>query len=169
MRLGRGARELTAFVREVLMPGGPDAVPRLDPAARRFRLAYGRSRIHRWGVFAAEPIPKRRRVIEYTGQRIDSCEAYRRRVRPHIYLYWVGPGRAIDGAVGGSGAEFINHSCEPNLIARLCKGRIHFVSLRRIEAGEELLVDYRIAGASRLLECACGAPSCRGFINRVTD
>lgn len=169
MRRSREKRELTAFVREVLVPGGPDAVPRLEPDVCRFRLTYDRSRIHRWGIFAAEPIPKRRRVIEYTGQRIGSAEAYRRRLRPHIYLYWVSPRRAIDGAVGGSGAEFVNHSCEPNLIARVRKGRVHFVSLRRIEAGEELLVDYQITGAARLLECACGAPSCRGFMNRAAD
>lgn len=158
--------ELTAFVREVLLPGGPDAVPRLDPAACRFALRHGRSAIHRWGIFCAEPIPARRRVIEYTGQKIDWAEAYRRRIRARIYLYWTGPRSAIDGAIGGSGAEFINHSCEPNLIARIRRGRVMLVSLRRIEAGEELLLDYQIGGNDTLLECRCGAPSCRGYMNR---
>jgi len=158
--------EITAFVREVVLPGGPDAVPRLDPRACRFALSWGRSPIHRWGIFAAEPIPKRRRVIEYTGQNIGRAEAYRRRLRTNIYLYWVGPERAIDGAIGGSGAEFINHSCEPNLIARVRAGRVMLVSLRRIDIGEELLVDYRITGDVPLIPCRCGSPSCRGFLNR---
>lgn len=158
--------ELTAFVREVLLPGGPDAVPRLDPTACRFALAYGRSAIHRWGIFCAEPIPARRRVIEYTGEKINWAEAYRRRIRPCIYLYWTGPRSAIDGAIGGSGAEFINHSCAPNLIARVRRGRVTLVSLRRIGAGEELLLDYQITGDGSWLECRCGSPSCRGFMNR---
>lgn len=158
--------ELTAFVREVVLPGGPDATPRLDPGACHFALTPGRSPIHRWGIFAAEPIPARRRVIEYVGQVIDTSEAYRRRIRPHIYLFWIRPGRAIDGAIGGSGAEFINHGCEPNLVARVRGSGVTLVSLRRIERGEELLLDYQITGDVRLLECRCGAPSCRGFMNR---
>lgn len=157
--------ELTAFVREVVLPGGADAVPHLEPGACYFALTHGRSPIHRWGIFAGEPIPARRRVIEYTGQRISASEAYRRRLRPHIYLFWIGPGRAIDGAIGGSGAEFINHGCEPNLVARVRGGRVTLVSLRPIEPGDELLLDYRIAGNGQLLECRCGAPGCRGFMN----
>lgn len=165
-RTGPEDDELTAFVREVVLPGGPDAVPRLDPRACRFELTFGASPIHRWGIFAAEPIPKRRRVIEYTGQKIGWAEAYRRRVRPNIYLYWVGPRRAIDGAIGGSGAEYINHGCDPNLVARVRRGRVMLVSLRRIAAGEELLVDYRITGDVPLIPCRCGSASCRGFLNR---
>jgi SET domain-containing protein len=156
--------ELTAFVREVLLPGGPDPVPRIDSAACRFRLRFGRSVIHRWGVFAAEPIPARRRVIEYTGQKIGIEETWRRRVRPHLYIFWAGPKTAIDGAIGGSGAEYINHGCEPNLVARVRGGRVTLVSRRRIPPGEELLLDYRIRGGPPLA-CRCGAPSCRGFMN----
>ena len=167
VRGGRPVSELTAFVREVVLPGGPDAVPRIEPGACYFAVTSGRSPIHRWGVFAAEPIPARRRVIEYTGQVIDAREAYRRRIRPYIYLFWIGPRRAIDGAVGGSGAEFINHGCEPNLVARVRRGRVMLVSLRRIEPGEELLYDYRITGGAELLPCRCGAPSCRGFMNLI--
>ncbi|MBI4566736.1 MAG: SET domain-containing protein-lysine N-methyltransferase [Planctomycetes bacterium] len=161
--------ERTAFVREVLLPGGPEVVPRLDPAACRYKLKFGRSRIDRWGLFAAEPIPARRRVIEYTGERIGRDEVYRRRLRPRMYVFWVSRRRAIDGAIRGSGAEFINHGCEPNLVARVRKGRVLLVSLRPIEAGEELLLDYRITGDTPLLACRCGARACRGFLNRPPD
>ena len=158
--------ELTAFVREVVLPGGPDAIPRINPSACRFNLRYGKSRIHRWGVFADEAIPARRRVIEYTGIRIGLREVRRRNMRTHLYVFWVGKRRAIDGAIGGSGAEFINHSCNPNLVARVRKGRVMLVSLRRIEKGEELLLDYMITGGAPMMECRCGAPTCRGFMNR---
>jgi len=144
-------------------------VPHIVVQACAFRLEYRPSPIHRWGIFAVEPIPARRRVIEYTGERINPREMRRRSVRPRIYIFWVSPRVAIDGAIGGSGAEFINHSCAPNLIARTRHGRIHFVSLRPIAAGEELLLDYKVGGDTPLIPCNCGSPQCRGFLNRTDD
>jgi len=115
-------RELTAFVREVVLPAGPDKLPRLRRESMRFRLRAGPSPIDRWGIFAVEEIPARRRVIEYTGERIPAAEVVRRSTRPQVYHFWVGKRTALDGALGGSGAEFINHSCAPNLVARLHGG-----------------------------------------------
>ena len=126
--------ELTAFVREVVLPGGPGTVPRIDARFSHFRLTYGPSPIHRLGIFTAEPIPVRRRVIQYAGERITVREAWRRRLRQHIYLFWFSPRFAIDGAIGGSGAEFINHSCDPNLYARVGRGRI-FLDMSLLQAG----------------------------------
>ncbi|MCL4793997.1 MAG: SET domain-containing protein-lysine N-methyltransferase [Bryobacteraceae bacterium] len=157
--------EFTAFVREVVLPGGHGARPVIDSEAACFRLCAARSRIHRWGIFAAQAIPARRRVIEYTGERIGRREAGRRGIRPNIYLYRTGVRRYIDGAIGGSGAEYINHGCEPNLIARVRKGRVMLVSLRPIATGEELLLDYRLGGGIPLLPCRCGSPLCRGYMN----
>jgi SET domain-containing protein len=162
-------RELTAFVREVVLPAGPDRVPRISAAHARFRLDARPSPIHGWGVFACEPIPARRRVIEYTGQRITGAEAWRRRLRPQVYTFLLGPDRILDGAVGGSGAEFVNHSCEPNLYARVRSGHIWFVSWRPIAAGEELLLDYQITGTEPVYPCHCGSPHCRGYMNRRLD
>ena len=158
-------RDTTAFVREVLMPGGPWDEPRIDPAACRFRLRLGESRIHRWGVYADEAIPARRRVIEYTGERIDLRESFRRRLRPQLYLFRCSARRLIDGGIGGSGAERINHGCEPNLVARFDHRRVFLLSLRPIAAGEELLLDYHVRGDIAPIPCQCGAPSCRGFLN----
>lgn len=146
------------------MPGGPDAVPRLKRSAMKFRLVSGESPIHRWGIFAGEDIPARRRVIEYTGERIDAREVVRRSLRPHVYHFWLNKRWALDGAVRGSGAEFINHSCEPNLISRVRDGHIWLVSLRPIAKGDELFFDYRLSGGQRL-KCKCGAKSCRGYMN----
>ena len=156
---------LTAFVREVLLPGGPGEQPQLDPAACAFRLRVAESSIHRWGVYADEDIPARRRVIEYTGERITLREGFRRRLRPQLYLFRCSARRLIDGGIGGSGAEYINHGCAPNLIARFDHRRVHYASLRRITRGEELLVDYHVRGDIDPIPCRCGAPDCRGFLN----
>ena len=161
----QGLDETTAFVREVLMPGGPLHQPRIDPSACAFRLRIARSRIHRWGVLADQDIPARRRVIEYTGQRITLREGRRRRLRPQLYLFRCSPRRLIDGGIGGSGAEFINHGCDPNLVARFDHRRVFLLSLRPIAKGEELLLDYHVRGDIDLLPCRCGASTCRGFLN----
>ncbi len=157
---------VTAFVREIVLPDREDLKPRIRRSACAFRLRYAPSPIHRWGIYASEAIPARRRVIEYTGERIGEREMWRRGQRHHLYLFSLGPKRAIDGGIGGSGAEFINHCCEPNLRARLSRGRIFLVSLRPIAAGEELTLDYQVGGDSPDLPCRCGAAGCRGSMRR---
>jgi len=141
---------------------------RIDNTATAFQLEARPSPIHRFGIFAGQEIPANVRVIEYAGERIGYREAERRRERPYLYLFWVAPGRLIDGAVGGSGAEFINHSCAPNVVVDIADGRVYFVSLREIVAGEELLLDYRVRADkddAPPMPCRCGAVSCRGFLN----
>ena len=73
--------------------------------------------------------------------------------------YW-----CIDGAVGGSGAELINHCCEPNAKFRREGERVWVSSLKPVARGEELLLDYRFRKGGNV-PCYCGAPSCRGTIN----
>lgn len=139
--------------------------PRIDPRFCCFRLRIGKSRIHRWGVFAEEPIPPGRKVIEYTGERISRRETKRRAERPLNYLFTLDSYWTIDGAVGGSGAEFINHSCDPNLYAKIVKGHILYMSKRAIAPGEELTVDYHFDKDVDRVPCTCGSPKCRGTIN----
>ena len=159
--------EATAFVRDVVLPGGPDARPALAATACFVALHHAHSPIHRWGIFAAERIAAGRRVIEYTGERVSPQEATRRTLRSQLYLFYLSPTQQIDGAIGGSGAEYINHSCEPNLRAAVSRRRLYLLSLRAIEAGEELLLDYRINADGPRLQCHCGALSCRGYLNAV--
>jgi len=139
--------------------------PRIDPRFCCFRLRIGRSKIHRWGVYADELIPAGRKVIEYTGERISRREAKRRAEAPYNYLFTLDAYWTIDGAVGGSGAEFINHSCEPNLYAKIVKGHILYMSKRDIALGEELTVDYHFDKDVERVACRCGSPNCRGTIN----
>ena len=88
--------------------------PHLDPRYTCFGLKLARSKIHRWGVYSTERIPAGRKVIEYTGEKISRRETKRRADGTDlIYLFTLDPYWTIDGSVGGSGAEYINHSCEP--------------------------------------------------------
>jgi uncharacterized protein len=148
-------------------------VPTIDRAFAVFPLRMGRSRIHGYGVFAGATIPRNRKVIEYAGERIRLPEAIRRLRKlfrsngaKKIYMFGVGRGWRVDALVGGSGAERINHSCKPNLRVRKIRGHVLLFSLRRIRRGEELSYDYRLSGRTIHIPCHCGAPNCRGFINR---
>lgn len=141
------------------------ALPKVDPRRACFRLRVAPSKIHGWGVFADEWIPPRRKVIEYTGERVSRREAKRRSQRPRVCLFELDAYWCLDGAVGGSGAELINHSCDPNLYAVSMKGHILYMSRRRIAPGEELTVDYRLAHDARRIPCCCGSANCRGMLN----
>jgi SET domain-containing protein len=138
--------------------------PSIDPRYACFKIAIRRSRIHRYGVYAEESIPANRKVIEYTGERINRREAKRRTEGKFTYLFAVDNYWTLDGAVGGSGAEIINHSCEPNLVSRVMKGHILYMSLRPIQAGEELTVDYHLDWNPPVTPCQCGTPKCRGTL-----
>jgi SET domain-containing protein len=139
----------------------------IDPRYANFRLSVRPSGIHRDGVYAEEPIPAQRKVIEYTGERISRRETKRRSELDLslIYLFTLDNYWTIDGSVGGSGAEYINHSCDPNIYSWIFKGHILYMSARPIAKGEELTVDYYFAKDIQKVPCRCGSPRCRGTIN----
>jgi len=139
--------------------------PVIDPRHACFRLEIRQSRIHRRGVYALERIPPRRKVIEYTGERISRRETKRRGDGPVTYLFTLDNYWTLDGAFGGSGAEIINHSCDPNIYTMIFKGHILYMSKRLIRPGEELTVDYRFSDKVEPVPCKCGSRNCRGTIN----
>jgi SET domain-containing protein len=141
------------------------AVPQINPEFASFKLRIAPSKIHRWGVYAAEPIPKGRKVIEYTGERISRRETKKRSERELNYLFTLDRYWTIDGSVNGSGAQYINHCCEPNLVARIIRGHIIYLATRDIKKGEELTVDYHFDKNVEKVPCACGSINCRGTIN----
>ncbi|MEZ5403949.1 MAG: SET domain-containing protein-lysine N-methyltransferase [Bryobacteraceae bacterium] len=144
------------------------APPPIDAHYCKFRLRIGPSKIHRWGVFAAQDIPRNRKIIEYTGELISRRETKRRAdASEHIYLFTVNSYWCKDGSVGGSGAEYINHCCEPNVRAVVIKGHILYMAMRDIRAGEELTIDYNFDKHVEKVSCICGASKCRGTINVV--
>jgi SET domain-containing protein len=91
--------------------------------------------------------------------------------RHHTFLFTVDDDTVVDAAVGGNEARFINHSCEPNCVAVIERGRVWIEALHNIQPGRELVYDYQYERSGRyraswraLYACHCGAPSCRGTI-----
>jgi len=89
----------------------PVTAPRIDPRHTCFDIVIRRSKIHRYGVYAKERIPANRKVIEYTGARLNRKQAAAVESGEYTYLFAVDDYWTLDGARGGSGAEIINHSC----------------------------------------------------------
>ena len=139
--------------------------PQVDSRYCHYKLTIRESRIHRRGVYAGEDIPAGRKVIEYTGEKINRKETKRRGEGSITYLFSLNDYWTLDGSIGGSGAEIINHSCDPNLRAWNFKGHILYMSNRHIRRGEELTVDYRFPRDIERVPCKCGSRKCRGTIN----
>ncbi|MGA8035138.1 MAG: SET domain-containing protein [Candidatus Acidiferrales bacterium] len=145
-------------------------LPRIDRRYAHFKLSIRRSPIERWGVFAEEAIPAGKKVIQYTGERITHREATRRAVKliksgkpGRIYGVYINSWSCLDGAAG-SGAQYINHSCDPNLTVKRAGEQFLLYSFRRIRPGEELTMDY---GFKCSCPCQCGSANCRGTMCRV--
>jgi uncharacterized protein len=144
----------------------PVRAPVINPEYTCFDIVIRPSKIHRFGVYANEKIPAGRKVIEYTGLRLNRKQAAAIDGGKYTYLFAVDDYWTLDGARGGSGAEIINHSCAPNLTSRVLKGHVLYMSLRAIKPGEELTVDYNFSDLSEATPCSCGAETCRGTIEK---
>jgi uncharacterized protein len=138
-------------------------------ASAPYGLRIGRSPIHRYGVFACEDIPSGRQVIEYTGRRLSPDQAFLLKPPHDDYLIHHGNGPVINGSVGGSGAEFINHGCNPNLTWRRRRGRLFFYSVRRILANQELTAYFSHPVKVRAVPCSCGARKCRKILRYIVS
>jgi SET domain-containing protein len=136
------------------------------PSGRRHSLyRVGQSLIHGRGVFAGARIPKGTRIVEYVGEIVDEEEAGRRaRRRKRVLLLQRKDGAYIDGDPNAPGS-CVNHSCQPNCVLKQDGRRVFIVSGKVIEPGEELAYDYKIQ-ADVAYRCFCGAPRCRGTLNR---
>ena len=131
----------------------------------RPRIRRKRSRLHGYGVFAAEPIPKNKRIIDYAGELIRNSDSLEREVKyleqGCIWVFRVSRTWSRDAAVGGNIARFINHSCTPNCWIEIDVKRktIWIRASRLIEPGEELTYDYSTVG-DHTIQCRC-RPGCR--------
>jgi len=150
-------------------PAAAAQTPTVNPQHTRYRLSVYPSEIHRWGVYAEEFIPKGHKVIEYTGERCNRRETAKRAGGKLNYMFTLDSYWAIDGSVGGSGAEYINHCCDPNCYAWILRGHILYMAARDIQPGEELTIDYHFDADVEKVPCHCGSPKCRGTINLLPE
>jgi len=118
-----------------------------------------------YGVFATAPIAAGEVVTAWggeivTGEQLAQHPAFIRthslQIEENLFI------KPLDG-VPSEPADFINHSCDPNLGLR---GQITLVALRPIAPGEELCFDYAMSDGSAYdeFDCACGTAHCRGRV-----
>ncbi|KAF7725234.1 Histone-lysine N-methyltransferase setd1a [Apophysomyces ossiformis] len=142
--------------------------------SRAKKLRFGRSTIHEWGLFAAEPLPANDMLIEYVGEVIRQQVAeerereYERSGIGSSYLFRVDDDMVVDATTKGNIARFINHCCTPNCYAKIIsikkQKKIVILAGRDIEPGEELTYDYKfpIEPDEMKIPCSCGSDRCRG-------
>jgi uncharacterized protein len=130
------------------------------------RIVRRRSRLHGYGVFAAELIPKNKRIIDYAGELVLNTESVEREVRyleeGCIWVFRVNRRWSRDAAVNGNIARFINHSCRPNCWWEVVDTTIWIRASRTIQHGEELTYDYATIG-DHTIKCRC-RPGCEAWL-----
>ncbi|MEO7725527.1 MAG: SET domain-containing protein-lysine N-methyltransferase [Chthoniobacterales bacterium] len=123
------------------------------------RLTIRRSSINGMGCFSRVPLPARSKFGEFIGERIGARVARGGR----LSICEIDQGWSIDASRSGSPTGFVNPACTPNAYARIARGRISFYALRRIEAGEEITLDYRPTLHPER-RCSCESICCRGLM-----
>ena len=130
------------------------------------KIVRRKSKVHGYGVFAAQDINKNRRIIDYDGELIDHKESYKRETKylekGCIWCFTVNRRWVRDGNVGGNVARFINHACKPNCYVDIKKGIIWIRASRTIKKGEELSYNYNTDGEG-LIKCRC-RPGCQTLL-----
>jgi SET domain-containing protein len=119
-------------------------------------------------------------VVEYVGEVISieefnfRCEEQQILPMPYKtqhYSILLNNSLVIDSHSSGNIARFINHSCEPNCIAKVWvkNGRdtIGIFASKKIKSGEVLTYDYRYqtyGDDTEAMQCYCGSRKCRRWI-----
>jgi hypothetical protein len=116
-----------------------------------------------FGVYAIEAVAAGEIVSVWGGYIVDAeqLDTLPHEVQQHTVQIEEGLYLATIG--GAETADFINHSCDPNLGLR---GQITLVALRDIEVGEEVCFDYAMTDCTPYdeFECHCGTAICRGTV-----
>lgn len=127
-----------------------------------FSVIVQRSRIDRFGVFARQIIPARRKIGEISGDIIPLklCRMLYRGKR-RLYYAELSTTEAINCA-NGNNLRFLNHSCDSNAFVRLILNRIEVYARRMIQCGEEITIDYGETPHVGGMKCRCDSLHCRG-------
>lgn len=122
------------------------------------------SPIHGQGLHTTAPLQKGEIVIVDRGVQSPNClvELATTELDHQNDLAYDWEWSFLDSSVNGG--AYANHSCEPNM--GLANERT-FVTLRDIEEGEELVVDYATFATDPEwnIECKCGSKTCRKTVS----
>ncbi|CAB1319573.1 unnamed protein product [Coregonus sp. 'balchen'] len=140
----------------------------------RARLQLYKTQRMGWGVRALQDIPQGTFICEYVGEIITDAEADGRENDSFLFTLdnKVGDVHCIDARLFGNIGRFINHLCEPNLLAvrvftmhqDLRFPRIAFFSSKPIQSGDQIGFDYGDhfwKVKSKYYSCQCCSPKCR--------
>lgn len=147
---------------------------------RAKNLRFSRSKIHKWGLFACEKIGTGDAVIEYVGEKIRPSVADHREKIVYTNLathdgssyFFRVDYDVIDATLKGNKARFINHSCNPNCIAKVIRhdngsNSIVIYAKQPIQEDEEITYDYKfpVEETEEKIRCNCKAPNCKKYLN----
>ncbi len=131
----------------------------------KIRVWVGTSHIAGKGLFAAQEIKKGTRIIQYIGAKIAKEESDRRLAAGNVYIFGLNERYSLDGDTPKNTARYINHSCDPNCQTEQFGNTIWIVSIKDIQAEEELTYNYGYEGDDTPADpCHCGADNCCGYI-----
>lgn len=119
------------------------------------------------GVFAERDFLTGEMVLSILGKICDT-EDIEFGSRQDDVSFQIGDRTFLDptGQVG----EFINHSCDANIVLQLIDGQPVLVGIRKISKGEEVTFDYSLEcsfhpkDTSWKMDCNCGSTHCRRVI-----
>lgn len=128
------------------------------------KIIVKESGIHGKGVFADEEIAKGKRIQYIQGTKVKLPR--RGHHDKNVMSTWYGVGRYIWIDPGDTPFRYLNHSCEPNAAVA---GTKTLVALQTIRKDDEITIDYSMTDADPHwgLDCHCGAPSCRKYIQAI--
>ena len=128
-------------------------------------LVFRKSKIHNLGAYAAKPIRKGTRSIEYIGRPLTKKKAQTELEDRNGYVFTINKFFDIDGSVQWNPARYINHGCDANAESDIIDDRVWIIATRCIKKGEEVLYNYNYDLADALDNpCHCGAANCVGYI-----
>ena len=123
---------------------------------RPFRVGRSRTGL---GLFATQPIPKRKFIARYWGRKMGNEESD---VLDSRYMFEINSRWTIDGSTRRNLARYANHSCRPNAEADVIGHKVIIRARRGIEPGEEITYDYGKDYIETFFgKNGCKCPKCR--------
>ncbi|KAK1411751.1 hypothetical protein QVD17_32456 [Tagetes erecta] len=144
-------------------------------------LVVYKSGIHALGLYTSLFISQSAMVVEYVGEIVGLRVADRRETeyqsgkqlqyKSACYFFRIDKENIIDATRKGGIARFVNHSCEPNCVAKVITVRgekkVVFFAERDIYPGEEITYDYHFNNEDegKKILCSCNSNNCRRYLN----